>query len=49
MVSALAARSGSRMIVLRFDHGSWPDITGFLVQAERTGVRACVPNPSGRS
>lgn len=45
MVSALAARSGSRMIVLRFDHGSWPDITGFLVQAERTGVRACVPNP----
>ncbi|MGD0602005.1 MAG: hypothetical protein ABSA53_00210 [Streptosporangiaceae bacterium] len=46
MVSALAARSGGRMIVLRFDHGSWPDVTGFLVQAERTGVRACVPNPA---
>jgi hypothetical protein len=45
MVSALAARSGGRMIVLRFDHDSWPDVTGFLVQAERTGVRACVPNP----
>jgi hypothetical protein len=45
MVSALAARAGGRMIVLRFNHQSWPDITGFLVQAERTGVRACVANP----
>jgi hypothetical protein len=46
VVSALAARSGGRMIVLQFDHNSWPDITGFLVQAERTGVRACVANPA---
>jgi hypothetical protein len=46
MVSALAARSGGRVIVLRLGHGSWPDVTGFLVQAERTGVRACVPNPA---
>jgi hypothetical protein len=45
VVSALAARAGGRMIVLRFDQQSWPDITGFLVQAERTGVRACVANP----
>jgi hypothetical protein len=45
MVSALAARAGGRMIVLRFDQQTWPDITGFLVQAERTGVRACVANP----
>jgi hypothetical protein len=44
-VSALAARSGGRMIVLRFTQPSWPDVTGFLVQAERTGVRACVANP----
>ena len=44
-VSALAARSGGRMILLRFDQKSWPDVTGFLVQAERTGVRACVVNP----
>jgi hypothetical protein len=44
-VSALAARSAGRMIVLRFDQPSWPDVTGFLVQAERTGVRACVLNP----
>jgi hypothetical protein len=45
VVSALAARAGGRMIVLRFDQPSWPDITGFLVQAERTGVRACAANP----
>ena len=44
-VTALAARSAGRMIVLRFDHEDWPDVTGFLVQAERTGVRACVANP----
>ena len=44
-VSALAARSAGRMIVLWFDQPSWPDVTGFLVQAERTGVRACVLNP----
>jgi len=34
------------MIVLRFDYQSWPDVTGFLVQAERTRVRACVANPA---
>jgi hypothetical protein len=45
-VAALAARAGGRMIVLRFDYRSWPDITGFLAQAERTGVRACVANPA---
>ncbi len=44
-VSALAARSGGRMIVLRLDPQFWGDVTGFLVQAERTGVRACVANP----
>jgi hypothetical protein len=42
---AAVARSAGRMIVLRFDQPSWPDVTGFLVQAERTGVRACVANP----
>ena len=44
-VAAVAARSAGRMIVLRLDQPSWPDVTGFLVQAERTGVRACVANP----
>ena len=34
------------MIVLRFNYLSWPDVTGFLVQAERTGVPACVANPA---
>ena len=45
-VSALAARSGGKMIVLRLDPQFWGDATGFLVQAERTGVRACVANPA---
>jgi hypothetical protein len=45
-VAALAARAGGRMIVLRFDYHSWPDVTGFLVQAERTRVRACVADPA---
>ena len=44
-VTVLAGRAAGRMIVLRFDQKSWPDVTGFLVQAERTGVRACVLNP----
>jgi hypothetical protein len=44
-VATLSARSGGQMIVLRFDYRSWPDVTGFLVQAERTGVRACVADP----
>jgi len=45
-VAALTARAGGQMIVLRFDYRSWPDVTGFLVQAERTGVRACVADPA---
>ena len=28
-----------------FDHNAWPAITGMLVQAERTGVTACVAGP----
>ncbi len=45
-VAAVAARSHGRMIVIRLYHDSWPDMTGFLIQAERTGVRACVLNPT---
>jgi hypothetical protein len=41
-VSAVAARAHDRTIVIYLDHRAWPDVTGFLVQAERTGVRACV-------
>ncbi len=45
-VAAVAARSHGRMIVIRLYHDSWPDMTGFLIQAERTGVRTCVLNPT---
>jgi hypothetical protein len=44
-VATLAARAAGRMIVLHFDPPDWPDVSGFLVQAERTGVPACVANP----
>jgi hypothetical protein len=44
-VATLAARSPGRTLVLNLDHNAWEDLTGFLVQAERTGVRACVNNP----
>ena len=41
-VQAVAAEAPGKIIVVRFDHNAWIDVTGFLVQAERTGVRACV-------
>ena len=41
-VATLAARSPGQTLVLKLDHNSWEELTGFLVQAERTGVRACV-------
>jgi hypothetical protein len=44
-VAALAARAPGRLIVLTIDQGTWIDTTGFLVQAERTHVRACVDQP----
>ena len=44
-VATLAARSPGKTLVLNLDHNAWEDLTGFLVQAERTGVRACVDNP----
>jgi hypothetical protein len=44
-VARMAAIAGSRPIVLRFPHDAWPAMTGILVQAERTGVRACVADP----
>jgi hypothetical protein len=42
----LAARADGRPLVFRFDNGGWVAVTGLLVQAERTGVRACVADPS---
>ncbi len=46
VVAALAARDPGRPIVIHIDHNAWVDTTGFLVQAERTHVRACVDQPS---
>src|SRR5262249_19630866 len=45
-VRAVAAQAGGRTVVIRLDHNAWADVTGFLVQAERTGVWACVPDPA---
>jgi hypothetical protein len=41
-VARVAALAAGRPIVLQFPHNAWPEVTGFLVQAERTGVTACV-------
>lgn len=45
-VQAVAARAHGQAIVIRFNHNAWIDVTGFLVQAERTGVRACAAEPA---
>jgi hypothetical protein len=44
-VAAVAARAPGRPIVLHLDHPTWPEAVGFLVQADRTGVRACIDDP----
>jgi hypothetical protein len=44
-VARLAALAAGRPVVLQLDHDAWPAVTGILVQAERTGVRACVADP----
>jgi hypothetical protein len=41
----LADRADGRPLVFRFDNGGWVAVTGLLVQAERTGVTACVADP----
>jgi len=42
VVATLAARAHGRTIVLHIDGPAWVETTGFLVQAERTGVQACL-------
>jgi hypothetical protein len=44
-VARMAAVADGRPVVLSFRHPLWPTVTGFLVQAERAGVRACVADP----
>jgi len=45
-VARLAALAAGRPLVLSLAHYAWPDMTGLLVQAERTGVTACVADSS---
>jgi hypothetical protein len=44
-VARMAALADGRPVVLGLMHQAWPAMTGILVQAERTGVRACVADP----
>jgi hypothetical protein len=45
-VARIGTLAAGRDAVLSFPHDAWPAITGILVQAERTGVRACVADPT---
>jgi hypothetical protein len=44
-VRVLAARSAGKPIVISLNHDAWGEVAGFLVQAERSNVRACVADP----
>jgi hypothetical protein len=44
--AAVAAAADGRPLVFRFGNSAWPAVTGLLVQAERTGVTACVADPN---
>ena len=44
-MATLAARAPGQLIVLHIDRPAWLETTGFLVQAERTGVKACLDDP----
>ncbi len=45
VVRVLAARSAGKPIVIQLKHGAWSEMAGFLVQAERASVCACVADP----
>ena len=45
-VAAMAKVADGRPAVLHFPQDAWPTLIGLLVQSERTGVTACVTNPS---
>ncbi len=44
-VATLAAGAPGHTITLQIDHAVWPQAVGFLVQAERSGVSACLDDP----
>src|SRR6202035_3861761 len=43
-IGALAARRYAVLAIAQ--HDAWPPVAGILVQAERTGVPACVAGPA---
>ena len=45
VVATLAARAPGKTIVLHIDGPAWVETAGFLVQAERSGVKACLHEP----
>ena len=45
VVATLAAQAHGKTIVLHSDGPAWVETAGFLVQAERTGVKACLDEP----
>jgi hypothetical protein len=46
-VAADAARAHGQPLILDVQGDAWPLAVGFLLQAERSNVSACVTNPSG--
>lgn len=45
-VAWIGSLAAGHYVVLTFSHDAWPAVTGILVQAERTGVPACVADPN---
>jgi hypothetical protein len=46
VVATLASRAPGKTIVLHIESPAWVETTGFLVQAERSGVKACLDYPA---
>jgi hypothetical protein len=45
LVAVAEARSPGKELVFKLDHNAWRDMNGILVQAYRTGARACIDDP----
>lgn len=47
VVSTMAAErtSARQAMVITFDHSTWPDVVGVVVNAERRNMRACITDP----
>jgi hypothetical protein len=44
-VTSLAAYAPGQILAIEVNHMVWPQAVGFLLQAERTGVKACLVDP----